>query len=163
MTDTDWSHTLLELVKREHCNIPMGAWGFFFPVSIAVWRLADEMASGRLGPVHAAWLDRAAPLGSEVEVTGPTYVVRRGLQAMDPTEGPAFFGAGGAWLVEHLQGELLDAVEALAYAVLSAADNEKAQAGRLRSIDIGMVDPALIEAVASLTLRAVHAGETNAE
>ena len=163
MTDADWSGPLLELVKREHCNIPMGAWGFFFPVSIAVWRLADEMAGGHLGPVHAAWLDRASPVNSEVEVSDLTYLVRRAIQPTDPSQGPAFFGPGGAWLMEHLQGELLDAVEALAYAILEAVNREKAESGRLRPDDIGVVDSRLVEAVASLTYRAVRASERNAE
>jgi hypothetical protein len=162
MTDADWSNTLLDLVKREHCNIPMGAWGFFFPVSIAVWRLADEMAGGRLGPVRAVWLDRASPVNSEVEVSGSTYFVRRGVQPTDPSQGPTFFGSGGAWLMQHLQGELLDAVEALAYAVLEAANQAKAQSGRLQPQDICTVDSTLVRAVASLTHRAVLASELNA-
>ncbi len=163
VTDVDWSAALLDLVKREHCNIPMGAWGFFFPVSIAVWRLADEMAGGQLGPVHAAWLDRASPVDSEVEVSGSTYLVRRRLQPTDPSQGPAFFGSGGAWLMEHLQGELLDAVEALAYAVLEAVNRDRAESGRLRPDDIGVVDSRLVKAVASLTQRAVRGSERNAE
>jgi hypothetical protein len=163
MTDADWTGTLLDLVKREHCNIPIGAWGFFFPVSIAVWRLADEMAGGRLGPVRAAWLDRASPVDSEVEVSDSAYLVRRAIQPADPSEGPAFFGPGGAWLMEQLQGQFLDGVEALAYAVLEAVDREKAESGRLRPTDIGLIDSRLVEAVASLTYRAVRASERDAE
>jgi hypothetical protein len=152
---------LLELVRREHCNIPMGAWGYFFPVSIAVWRLADEMSGGRLGPIRAVWLDRASPVESEVEVSGTTYLVRRAIQASHPDEGPAFFGPGGAWLMEQMQGELLDAVERLAYAMLEAIDQPKAQSGRLRLADIGGVDPRPVEAVAILTERAVLATARN--
>ena len=152
----EWGGRFLALVVREHCSLPIGAWGYFFPVCVAVWRLADAMAGGRLGPVRAVWVDKAAAVPSEVEVSGDTYMVRRATARSDVSEGPGFYGAGGSWLMEQMQGDMLGAVDRLAWAVLAAVDHGKAESGRLRPSDIGPIDPALVTAVVSLTRRAVE-------
>jgi len=148
--EPDWSAVLLDLLKREHCNIPAGAWGFFFPVMVALWRLINRMTNGQTGEVHAIWVDKAADVPSEIEVFGDKYLVRRGVQEARVEDGPGFLGAGGTWLVAQVEGSLLEAVEKVAYAMVAAAPQEKALSGRLRPSDIAEVDPGLVTHLAAL-------------
>jgi hypothetical protein len=119
-TPAERRDTLAELLRQEHSNVPVGAWGFFFPVTLAAWRFVNLVAEDTLGEVAAAWLDTSAPVPTEIEVVGDRYMLRHKQESdLDPESGPLFFGPGGDRLLRELQeGELLDAVEAMAFSIL---------------------------------------------
>ena len=141
---------LASLVRKEHSNLPVGAWGFFFPVVLAVWRFLNITHPGALGEVHPRWADRSAAVPTEVEVSGDSYLIRHtAALSFDPTEGPVLLGPGGSWIAEEMSsGPLLDAVESLAYAVSGSIAQSLPRGGVLRLEQIPPPDRALVVEVA---------------
>jgi hypothetical protein len=144
--------SLAELVRREHSNVPVGAWGFFFPVVIALWRFLNEASGGSLGRVRAIWADTAGPTHAELEVDGDQYLLRRGgSPSFDVSGGPMFIGPGGTWLMDQLvEGPLLDLVERVAYSVADSVPNIVKSKGSVSVGDVPPPDGALVSELALL-------------
>ena len=131
------SHDLGELIRLEHSNVPPGAWGFFFPVTLAVWRYVVNRGVREAGEVHAFWTDSAVLVENEIEVRGLTYLSRRNARSHDYAEGPVFCGHGGQWLMHLLEPpEVLSAIEAVAYSVPHSIAQRVVRSGVVRLQDI---------------------------
>jgi hypothetical protein len=134
-----------ELIRLEHASVPPGAWGFFFPVTLAVWRLLQAARPTSAGEVHAFWTDGSIPVENELEVFGSKYLARRGTRSYDYCHGPVFAGPGGQWLMEVLENpDVLDAVEGIAYTIPQSVGRERVRAGIVALEDIPPPDRVLV-------------------
>jgi hypothetical protein len=126
--------------------VPVGASGFFFPVSIAAWRYLQLVRPALAGDVHAFWTDHTVPLVNELEVSGMQYLARRGAQSYDYSHGPVFVGPGGTWLMDVLdRPDVMDAIEALAYAIWHAVGRDRIRRGALTLDEIPVPDADLTQ------------------
>jgi hypothetical protein len=146
---------LADLIRREHSNVPVGAWGFFFPVVIALWRFLNDISAGRLGRVRAIWADVSGPTQAELEVDGDQYLLRRGgPPSFDVAGGPMFIGPGGTWLMDQLaEGALLDLVERVASSVADSVSPSAKSKGSVSIDEVPPPDPALVSNLAHLAER----------
>ena len=146
---------LAALLRQEHANVLSGAWGFFFPVVLAVWRYLNSVSAEALGEVHAVWTDTEAAVPTEIEVRGEKFVVtHRQELSFDPDEGPLFFGSGGTWLVGELEeGPFVEAVEAVAYDMLNRVPKGRLAEGPLSLREVPEADEALVDRLASTARR----------
>ena len=143
---------LAELIRREHSNVPVGAWGFFLPVVIALWRFLNDISAGRLGRVRAIWADVSGLTQAELEVDGDQYLLHRGgPPSFDVAGGPMFIGPGGTWLMDQLaEGPLLDLVERVAYSVADTVSISAKSKGSVSIDEVPPPNPALTSALANL-------------
>ncbi len=143
--DMEPSQDLGELIRLEHSNIPPGAWGFFFPVALAVWRYVVNRGVQGANEVHAFWTDSTVSVANEIEVRGLTYMVRRNACSHDYAHGPIFCGPGGQWLMQLLEPpEVVSAVEAVAYSVPHSINQRVVRSGVVGLQDIPHPDASLV-------------------
>jgi hypothetical protein len=147
---------LAHLVWQEHARTPVGVWGFFFPVTVAVWRFLIETHDPRAGKVHALWHDQTVPLPNEFEIEGESYFARRGRCSFDPEKGPLFLGDGGNWLMELVEAPAVtDALEAVAYAVPDSIPMEHRSRLQIDPRHIPQPDARLVQDLATALQTAV--------
>ncbi len=126
------SARLMDLLRAELVNVPLDAWGFFFPCHVAVWKFIEVERPGVLGPINARFHGQ-----------------------------PVFIGKGATWFCQEL-GEVegyFDALEAIMYPLLRNATpilrQKVIERGCFYPEELPDIDPAPVERLAELALHAV--------
>jgi hypothetical protein len=97
------------LLRREFVSTPLAHWGFFFPVTVAVWRFIQSEWPGAVGELHC---------GFDTE--------------------PYFAGDGAEWFIDSVLADerVLNPIERLAYAASNALPQSAVSRGFIKQEEL---------------------------
>ena len=121
---SDRSAHLESLLRREFVSTPLAQWGFFFPVTVAVWRYIQAEWPGAVGELRC---------GFDTE--------------------PYFAGDGADWFIDSVLADerVLGPIERLAYAASAALPASAVSRGFAKDEDLAPLSASdiaeLVEAI----------------
>jgi hypothetical protein len=118
----------VELLRAELANIPVEHWGYFFPASVALWRLIEEARPGVLGEVSAGY-----------------------------DQEPFFKGKGSEWFVADLLNaeEIIDVIDGLMRDMVGRIPRSLLRRGFVQLGDVPSVGLVDVERLVTSTLKRV--------
>lgn len=128
----------VDLFRAELSSIPIEHWGYFFPATVALWRIIEEIRRGVLGEVNAGY-----------------------------DEEPYFKGKGSEWFVSELLNaeEVMVVVDRLMRDTVARIPKELLASGSIRIGDVPSIEESDAERLVTVTLafvdEAAAAGRIN--